>query len=83
MSTPEQAQARLAAALDRLARAAQGAGVPAVSAASAEELEALQARLAGADAEVARLRQVNMAVATKLEQTIERIEDAIGESAPA
>lgn len=83
MSTPEQAQARLAAALDRLARAAQRAGVPAVSAASAEEMEALKARLAGADAEIARLRQVNMAVATKLEQTIERIEDAIGESAPA
>ncbi len=83
MSTPEQAQARLAAALDRLARAAEVTGVPAVSAASSEETEALKTRLAGADAEIARLRQVNMAVATKLDQTIERIEEAIGESAPA
>lgn len=83
MSTPEQAQARLAAALDRLARVAQSAGVSAVSDGASEELEALKTRLAGADTEIARLRQVNMAVASKLEQTIERIEDAIGESAPA
>lgn len=86
MSTPEQAQARLAAALERLNNAADRASVSAGSApaaAAGPAVEELQEQLDQANAEIARLRQVNQAVATKLEQTVERIEEAIGENTPA
>lgn len=77
MSTVDEAEARFAAALKRLeaAMSAQAAGR-----APRGEVSALQARAEAAESELERLRQVNAAIAAKLESTAERVAALIGET---
>lgn len=76
MSTVDKAEARFAAALARLEKAviAQAEG-----GASKGETVALEARARDAEGEVERLRQVNAAIAAKLDATADRVAGLIGD----
>ena len=81
MSTVEQAQARLAAAIERLRRAADAVTTSRADAPPPEEVEALRARVEAAEAEAERLKGVNTAIAAKLDQAIARVEAVLDEAA--
>ena len=81
MSTVEQAQARLAAAIERLRRAADAVTTSRADAPPPEEVEALRARVEAAEVEAERLKGVNTAIATKLDQAIARVEAVLDEAA--
>ena len=81
MSTVEQAQARMAAAIERLRRAADAVATSRPDTPTPEEAQALQARVQAAEAEVERLKAVNMAIAAKLDQAIARVETVLDEAA--
>ena len=81
MSTVEQAQARMAAAIERLRRATDAMATSRPDTLPAEAAEALRARAEAAEAEVERLKGVNAAIAAKLDQAIARVEAVLDEAA--